>query len=127
MGLFKSLNAHILSAIDEHSGTARLERVAFLGDQLEFTFTRKLRLEVAWSALYRIVAFRRELYAGDEVSLLLEFADSQVFEVGTSCPGWAELCAAIAALEGARPYGEWLPRALLAPVGQALDVYSRKH
>jgi len=125
MGFFTGLNARILAAIDKRSGTTQLVRVAVVDSHIVLTHSDRSLHEVEWSGLTRVVALRRDLYAGDEVSLLLESSGSQFFEVAASCPGWLDLCAAIDLLEGARPFGEWHQQVLSAGVGQAIDVWSR--
>jgi hypothetical protein len=124
MGLFTRLNARILAAIDKRSGTMRLVRAAIVDNQLVLTQSDGSLQQLNWSALKRVVAVLRDLYAGSQVSLLLEFSDSQVSEVPESCPGWFDLCEAIALLGGAHPFGEWYEQAQRSRAGQAIEVWS---
>jgi len=123
MGLFTALNARIVAAIERRSGSARLTRVAFANDRLMLSYSGGSRREVAWADLMRVVALRRDVYAGDEFTLLLEFRGPQVVEVAASCPGWTDLCTAIDALNGARRSGDWLVRLLSTPVGESIQVW----
>jgi hypothetical protein len=125
MGIFSGLNARIVATVDQRSKTARFVRVA-VGDGL-FVLTQSdgTTRELDRASLRRVVALRRDIYTGDEISLLLEMSDSQVFEAAASCPGWLDLCAAINLLKDARPFGEWHRQAQAARFGEAIDIWPR--
>jgi hypothetical protein len=123
MGLFSTLNARIAAAIQRRAGAAPCTRVSLVQGRLQARRADGTHSEADWHRLARVVALRREQYAGDATSLLLGF-DDQLMEVPSSAEGWTALCEAIAALPGAMPFGEWHARALSAPVGEGVDVWS---
>lgn len=125
MSLFSALNERILAAIDKRSGTDRLSRVGFEAEDLLLTHAGGSDRRLAWGGLEHAVAIRSQAYAVDEICVLLEFADCGVIEVPASCPGWMDLCAAIEKLDGARPFGQWHAEVISAPVGRAVEVWSR--
>lgn len=123
--LFAALNERILAVIDKRSGTSRLLQAELEDRQLLLKYADGPMRRIAWLRLLRVVAIRRDLYAGDEVSVLLEFADAGLIEVPASCQGWSDICAAFEKLDGAPPFGNWHSEVILAPIGQAINVWSR--
>jgi hypothetical protein len=124
VSLFSALNARILAALDRRTNETPVAAVAVMDGLLVLTDEKGVRHTVPWRNLQTVAALRRECYAGDEVVLLLAFSGPQLCEVPASCRGWAELCDAVGALPGARPFGEWHARVLGADFGSAEQVWS---
>ncbi len=126
MGIFDALNARILAAVDVRSGVSRLACAALANDRLVLTLADGGVQELQWAGLRRVVALRRDLHAGDEVSLLLEFDPAEIVEIPASVPGWTALATSVDSLEGARRFGEWHVEVLAAPMGHGTPVWSRE-
>ena len=126
MGVFDSLNAKVVAASDRRSGRSSLANVAIADARMTLTFANGGVLNLPCADLRRVVALRRDVYAGDQVSLLLEFDDGRIVEVPSALPGWSALAEAIDSLAGARRFGEWHADVLAAPPGDAIAVWSRE-
>jgi hypothetical protein len=126
MGVFDALNARIVAAIDRRSGRAPLAGVTVADGRLRLTFAGGRVLDLPRTGLRRVVALRRDVYAGDQVSLLLEFEDARIVEVASSVPGWSALAQSIDSLDGSRGFGQWHAEAMAAPMGEAIPVWSRE-
>jgi len=126
MGVFDALNAKVVAAIDRRSGASTLAGVAVVDERLKLTHADGRVIDLPRAGLRRVVALRRDLYAGDQVSLLLEFDDARIVEVPASVPGWGALSESIGSLDGSRRFGEWHAEALAAPMGVAVPVWSRE-
>ena len=122
MGVFDALNARVVAAIDRRSGGSPLAGVAVADGRLLLTFADGRVLDLPQASLRRVVALRRDLYAGDQVSLLIEFDDARIVEVPSSVPGWSALSESIDSLDGSRRFGEWHAEVLTAPMGGAIPV-----
>lgn len=125
MGLFIWLNARVLAAIDKRSGTAAVRRVRLSGGRIEVDLSDGSRQAWRLADLARVVAIRRDLYAGDEVSLLLDLLGPSVVEVPASSDGWFDLCTQLEQFDGAVPFVQWHAKALLAALGEPMTVWAR--
>jgi hypothetical protein len=80
---------------------------------------------VAWSDVFQIVAYKRDIYIGDFLCLAIVNSFGQVlFEINESSPGWKEAGEAIQQfLPSSLPHVEWTLRLIAAKPGQAVTIF----
>ncbi len=79
---------------------------------------------VAWSDLRRLAAYKRDIYIGDLLCLLILTSSGRVFEINEELPGWKEAGEAIEQfLPDSLPHVEWTVRLMAAHPGEAVAIY----
>lgn len=79
---------------------------------------------MAWLAVRRVEAFKRDVYVGDCLCLALLDSNGRVFEIDEASPGWAQAGDAIERhMPGSVPRTEWMLRLLAADPGQSVAIH----
>jgi hypothetical protein len=79
---------------------------------------------VAWSDVRRLDAYKRDIYVGSSLGLVILAAGGRVFEINEESPGWKEAGDAIERfLPGSLPHAEWTVRLIAANPGESVAIY----
>jgi len=79
---------------------------------------------VVWSDVRRLDAFKRDIYVGDFLCLVIFSAGDRVFEINEDLPGWKEAGDAIERfLPGSLPHAEWTLRLIAANPGETVAIF----
>jgi hypothetical protein len=124
MGFLSTINARIANAMRRRGGEMQWVRVSVVDIRLTAESANGARFEANWKDLQQVVGLRRDLYGGDQASVLLAFNDCLPLEIPSTCEGWIEVCREIEALPGAESFGVWHARLLDMPIGTATEIWS---
>lgn len=124
MGLFQRLNSAILARMRERGGEAVIQRVEASGGRLSLDFSTGERETLDLQRLSHAAAMKLDVHAGTEIALLLEFAGPPALvQIPESCQGWQQACAALDAVPGSTPHGEWYARMLAQGDDASVDIW----
>lgn len=124
-GIFSRLNQRIIAALDRRAGRTRLRRVSVSPQALTLEYADESQHHLTWDDLRRVVAIRRDVFAGDLLCVLMELSTGGVVEVPATVAGWDDLCTALDQLPRARPTVQWSTEVLSQPTGTPVDILLR--
>lgn len=79
---------------------------------------------VAWNAVCRVDAYKRDIYVADFLAVVILSADGRVLDINEESPGWQEAGQAIERfLPGSLPHAEWQLRLMAATPGETVAIF----
>jgi len=126
MGIFSKINKIIITYINNRSEKNTLTKIEVSDKYLLVAYNHNTLVHLPWINLKRVVAIRRDLYAGKEISVLLEFLDSGVVEISESCDGWVDICTFIEKFDGAQQFRTWYLQMIAAPIDSTMTIWVHK-
>jgi len=111
----------------------RQYRHAIAFDELGFTVSSTMKKsdpvgKLAWSAVHRVMAFKRDYLTVDCICLVFAATEEQLLEIDEEMGGWDEFTQELPKhLPGSIPWAEWfMAVAFPAFATNATEIYSRK-
>jgi hypothetical protein len=102
----------------------RPKRAAFPAVSVDAEGLRIGEERVLWNDLCRLDAYKRDIYVGDFLCLVILASSGRVFEINEESPGWKEAGDAIERfLPDSLPRAEWTLRLIAAGPGGSVAIY----
>lgn len=80
--------------------------------------------QVRWSEVCRVDAYKRDIYVGDLLGVVISCTDGRVLDINEESPGWQETGKAVEQfLPCSLPHAEWTLRLMAAQPGETLRIF----
>jgi len=81
---------------------------------------------IPWPEIKTLIAYRRDVYAHDMICMALETTSGAVLELHEQLDGWSQFCEQMQNyLPAAAPNSLWSVKAVAAPIGTPVPIYSK--